>query len=173
MELLEKFRQYLYQHKLKKRISDDHQAVSITTAKKIGILFDATDEKDVMIIRAYKKELINRKKIVRLMAYKDTKIVEQDLGFECFCNKDLAFDRTPLSNRNVTDFIQTPFELLISLHMSPNPSLEFISAASKAKFRIGPYQASSEDAYDLMLYGKHKSLRVFIKTMEEYLEKIS
>jgi hypothetical protein len=173
MSLLTGIKESLYQRKLKQCAKTDRQRLScnLDNARNIGILFDATKETDAQIILSFKKTLQAQRKKVAIMGYKDVKELGEEESFPVFCNKDLSFNQTP-KKQEVLDFIQQPFDLLISLHVDNCQPLEYISAASAAKFRVGHYREGKTDFYDFMVYGKSESLRAVIQQIETYLRKI-
>lgn len=173
MALIEDIKEKLYQRQIK-RLSETktHQSCNLENAKSIGIIFNASKEKEREIVLDYKSRLQREyRKKVRLLAFKDVKELSGEEPFPCFCHKDLNWNQAP-KREDVLEFIEEPFDLLLALHMDDSTPLEFIAATSAAKFRIGHYREEKADCYDLLLYGKGKSLRDFIKQVESYLEKI-
>ena len=173
MSILTGIKENLYQRKLKQCIKIDRETLSCNfdTARNIGILFNATKEADTQIVLSFKRQLGRQRKKVSIMGYKDIKELSEDEKNPVFCNKDLGLNRTP-KKQEVLDFIQKPFDLLIALHADNCQPLEYIAAASAAKFRIGHYRENKTDFYDFMVYGKSQNLNVIIKQMETYLKKI-
>lgn len=173
MSLIADLREGLYQRKLKQcaKTTKKRSATDFDSARNIGLLFDATKEEDVRFVLSYKRELQSQRKRVSLMGFVDSKEPVEDEKYACFCRKDLGLSKTP-KKQEVLDFISEPFDLLIALHTHSSQPLEYLSAASSARFRVGYYQENKEDLYDFMVYGKTKSLRAFIKQMETYLNKI-
>jgi hypothetical protein len=173
MSLLAEIKENLYQRKLKQCSKRDRQTLSCNfdTARNIGILFDASKETDTQIVLSFKRRLLKDRKKVSIMGYKDTKELNADEKHPVFCNKDLGLSQTP-KKEDVLNFIQKPFDLLIALHIDDCQPLEYIAAASAAKFRIGHYRENKTDFYDFMVYGKSENLNVIIEQMETYLKKI-
>lgn len=173
MSLLTGIKENLYQRKLKQCAKTNRQtaACNFDTARNIGILFDATNEANAPIVLSFKRTLQTQRKKVSVMGYKDVKELSEDEKHPVFCNKDLGLSQTP-KKQEVLDFIKQPFDLLIALHIDNCQPLEYIAAASAAKFRIGHYRENKTDFYDFMVYGKSQSLRAIIQQMETYLKKI-
>jgi len=173
MALLTRLKEALYQRKLAQcaKVKKKRIASNFDDARNIGLLFDASNPANVQTVLSYKKELQGLRKKVSLMGYKDVKELSGEDDYPCFCNKDLGLSMTPKA-QEVLEFIQKPFDLLISLHTNTCLPLEYISAASSAHFRIGHYQEDKTDFYDFMIYGKGKTLRALIHQMETYLKKI-
>lgn len=173
MSLLTELKENLYQRKLKKchKTNRETRSCNFDTARNIGILFNANKEEDVKVVLSFKRKLLKERKKVSLMGYKDVNELSEDEKQPIFCNKDLSLNQTP-KKQAVLDFIDVPFDLLIALHVEDCQPLEYIAAASAAKFRIGHYRADKTDFYDFMVYGKSQKLNVVIEQMETYLKKI-
>lgn len=173
MSLLAGIKESLYQRKLKQCTKAERQTLpcNFETARNIGILFDAGNEADVQIVLSFKRTLLAQRKNVSLMGYKDTKELSEAVKYPVFCKKDLGISQTP-KKQEVLDFMAQPFDLLIALHIDNCQPLEYIVAASAAKFRIGHYREDKIDFYDFMVYGKSQSLRAVIQQMETYLRKV-
>ncbi|MCP4438997.1 MAG: hypothetical protein GY810_08655 [Aureispira sp.] len=176
MKLLDGFQQSSFNRKLTKRLAQRPQEVlpvSFQQAKTVGILFDLTElGNNREIILRYKSQLQSDRKTVKLLAYIDEAEVPDGLGFDCFCKKDLSWTSVP-NNPLVEEFIQTPFDLLLSLHTHECSPLEYISAVSHSTFRIGHFQKEKTYCYDFMVYSKSRSVRVLLKQIEHYLEVIN
>lgn len=173
MSLLSGLKEGLYQRKLKQcsKIDKERSSCNFESARSIGIIFNASSENDTKIALGYKRELQRQHKKVRIVGFKDAKELTGNETYPCFCNKDLALNQTP-KKQEILDFIQEPFDLLLALHIGDCQPLEYIAAASSARFRIGHYREDKTDFYDFMIYGKNKSLRALIYQMENYLKKI-
>lgn len=173
MSLLAKLKKGLYQRKLRKCAKENRQRLScnLDNARNIGILFNADSATDTQTVLSFKRNLQTQRKKVSVMAYKDVKELDEEEKYPVFCNKDLGLSQTP-KKQEVLDFIQQPFDLLIALHADNCQPLEYISAASAAKFRVGHYRENKTDFYDFMVYGKSQSLRAIIQQIENYLRKI-
>ncbi|MCH2021925.1 MAG: hypothetical protein MK207_05540 [Saprospiraceae bacterium] len=173
MTIINGLKEGLYQRKIKKCISHTkkRKATNLNNAKSIGLLFHASNDSDIQIVKKYRKELQRQHKKVTWLGYKNIKTLNGNEEFPCFCNKDLGLSMTP-KKASVKQFINQKFDILISLHTKECLPLEYISAASSAYFRIGHYQENKVASYDFMVYGKTKSLRAYIQQMETYLKKI-
>ena len=164
----------LHQKKIKQSLSSTkvRKATNLSKALNIGVLFDASNDKDVLTVLNYTKELKRLGKKVILIAYKNSKTLQGDEQYPCFCNSDLGWSLTPKTSQAL-DFMARKFDLLLSLHTHESLPLEYIASASSAVFRVGHYQENKTHCYDLMIYGKSRSLRAFIIQMEAYMKKIN
>lgn len=173
MAFINTLKDKLYQRQIRRMAKTNvHTSCNFKTARSIGIIFNASNEKEREIVLAYKSRLQREhRKKVRLLGYKDVKELSGEEPFPCFCNKDLNWNQIP-KREDVLEFIGEPFDLLFALHMEDSEPLEFIAATSAARFRIGHYREEKAHCYDLLLYGKGENLQAFIQQVENYLNKI-
>jgi phosphoribulokinase len=155
----------------------EHNTVNFEEAKKIGILYDATEVHDYEFIRNYVKTLRSAThKDVLALGYVDKKTLPHgqfaQYGLDFFTRKQLNFHLFP-SNPIVTNFINEKFDILISFANTQNITFNYIVAMSKAKFRVGRFDKKSTAIFDLMLNVKKDiSLKEFSEEVESFLKKI-
>ncbi len=140
-------------------------------ARKIGLLFDATTPELRPIVLRYAQSLKEKNKEVKMLAFYDDKKIEQNFTFKHFTQKELNFWRYP-SGPIVEEFINQPFDILISLFLEAEPALEYITALSRAHLRVGPYSERTY-CYDLMIENKNQNLPRFIEQVEFLLNKMN
>lgn len=162
---------YLLERKLQqnvvKRYPGDYES-----AKKIGLLFNATDQQQRQTVLSFAKTLESKGKKVQLLAFYDDKKQQPNFTFKHFSQKELNFFRRP-KGLFVDDFIAEPFDILINLFLVEEPALEYISALSKAQLRVGPYTERTY-CYDLMIdTSNRQDLSRFIEQIEFLLNKMN
>jgi hypothetical protein len=153
-----------------------HETVSFDAAKKIGLLYDATEPKNFEIVKEYVKNVRSRQKEVLALGYVDKKELPQNqfaqLGLDFFTRKDLNWQHFPQS-LEVSNFIREPFDIVLNLSDNSVFPLRYIAAVSKAKFRVGRFDESSVPCYDMMIEATPDiELKQFINQAEELLVKI-
>ncbi|MEO0776530.1 MAG: hypothetical protein AAFW73_17220 [Bacteroidota bacterium] len=141
------------------------------SARKIGLLFDATDPERRPIVLQYAQSLKQKNKEVKLLAFYDAKQAQPNFTFKHFTQKELNFWRHP-SGSLVEDFIAQPFDILINLFFDAQAPLEYITALSRAQLRVGPYSERTY-CYDLMIENQSPDLPRFIKQVEFLLNKMN
>lgn len=158
---------------LNKKISNksiQHSSISFEKAKRIGILYDITEMSDSVFVDNYVQVLKKLGKKVELLAYKETIEEGEEPKVECFTKKDSTWYGLPIGE-TVDKFIETPFDILIALHLNPVPQLEIIAALSHANFRVGRYDDSKIESYDLMIdHANNKNLQHFIQQVDKHLK---
>ena len=173
-------RVWLGQHRFMKemkRINRKPEIVSFDEATKIGILYDATDEHDSDSVKNYVKNVrANYKKDILAMGYVDKKALHKSqyaqIGLDFFTRKDLNFQMIPV-NPVVNNFINENFDILINLNSGKCFPLRYISAMSKARFRVGRYSSSNTVYFDMMVKLKGEPpLNTVIEEIEHFLRLI-
>lgn len=157
-QLARKIRSKLGQYRFRKevnRLKVKHEVVTLNDAEKIGLLYDATEEKDYEIIKGYVKNFRSTfKKEILAMGYVDKKQLPQSqfaqYGLDFFCRKDLNFRMIPI-DPIVHNFIKEKFDILIDLSSGNCFPLLYIAATSHARFRIGRYHKSHLNCFDMMI----------------------
>jgi len=160
-----------------KRINRKPEVINFEEATKIGILYDATDERDSDSIKNYIKNIRSvYKKDILAMGYVDKKSTHQSqyaqFGLDFFTRKDLNFRMIPV-NPVVKNFINENFDILIHFELGKCFPLPYISAMSKARFRVGRYSSSTTVYFDMMVNLKGEPpIRTVMDEIEHFLRLI-
>lgn len=172
--MLEFIRSALYKKSLQRVLTTQkrrRQAHNFNSAKKIGILFDATTEKTRHEVMVYASQLVERGKSVRLFGYFKTKQPPESHTFNFFYQKETTWTGVPKSEK-ATAFAQEKFDLLIYLDPEECLPLEWLAAASQASMKVG-YATDRPNDFDLLLETPgDKGLPYFIEQLHLYLDKI-
>jgi hypothetical protein len=154
---------------LKKKYPE-RNPVSLERAKTVGILFNAEDIPSNDSIVAFAQKLKSLQKEVQLLGY----IPKRDFGFnypfQFISDKDRNWYGKPKGD-TTRYFMQNSFDLLINFCADECLPLEYISAVSPAKFRVGFDKAPENANYDLILIPKeNKKISNLIQNLEKYLK---
>ena len=157
-------------------MDQDHEAVGFDEAKKIGILYDATDASNFEIVKAYVKNVRSRQKDILALGYVDRKELPSNqfaqYGLDFFTRKHLNWQMIP-QYTIVSNFMVEKFDILINLTSNSCFPLRYITALSHARFRVGPFDRKNMMCYDLMIDTKgEEGIKVFIEEVENYLRQI-
>ena len=172
-------RKALAGYRLRRELNENkngHQTVNFDAAKKIGLLYDATDMKNFEVVKDYVKEVRSKQKEVLALGFVDKKVLPQNqfaqLGLDFFTRKNLNWQLFP-DSLEVKNFIREPFDIVVNLSDNTIFPLRYIAAVSKAKFRVGRFDTSSLPCYDMMIEAAPETdLKQFIRQAEDYLRKI-
>jgi hypothetical protein len=167
---------YLFKNKLK-GIKRKSAVISLADARKIGILYNATNMKHYELVKQYVKDLRTRfQKDVLALGFVDKKELPPmqfaKLGLDFFTKTSLNWHMIP-HHPIVNNFINSDFDILISLNTEKCFPLQYVAAFSKARFRIGIFDGTNTSSFDMMIdTGDDKSLKNLISHINHYLHKI-
>lgn len=141
--------------------------------KTVGILFDATNPEDYELVKRYVVYLREHRKKVKAIGFFNTKGIHEmtysKLEYDFFSIKELNWFGKP-STAVIKNFINEEFDLLIDLNIQDHFPLKYISALSKANFKVGKYQENETETYDLMIDADNtKTLKYFLRQVDAYV----
>ncbi len=155
------------------------QGFDLEKVKKVGILWDATYEKDFQHLAALNRQLNEMDKTVEVLTWIPGKSVPDrltGLTYMKFLRKgDLNWAFVPVSE-DARKFMGTKFDLLIDINPSSLFQLLFITSVSPAPMKTGPHLSDEPEKlpYDLMIKTeKPFSIKVFLEQAMYYLGMIS
>ena len=160
-----------------KKVNRNREVISFQDATRIGILYDATDEQDSEAVKNYVKNARSIfKKDMLAMGFVDKKVLHKSqyaqVGLDFFTRKDLNFQLIP-SNAVINNFINEEFDILINLNSGKCFPLRYISAMSKARFRVGRFSKSNSVYFDMMVkLAGEPPIRTVIEEIEHFLRLI-
>lgn len=172
MSFLEAFRlrlhRYYLRRELKKNSSVIRQSTPFEEAKKIGILFNASDLEQEKLVLQYVERLRskNHKKVTILGFFDDKE--ERDFSlFKHYSNKDLDWLFRP-KKEDVNYFIDKKFDIVISFLSKPYMHSDYIMALSKAQLRVGR-NSNNTDSFDLIINERQNDPAHFVALVDMYL----
>ena len=148
----------------------DRLPIALHNAKSIGILFSAIDIKQNDIILDFVKQLKHSQKDVQILGYLPKREFGFQYPFPYISNKDISWYGKP--GGGTTGFFErSPFDLMVNFSMEDCLPLEYISAVSLAKFRVGFNKDIQNSNYDLILISNEKqNISNLIQNLEMYLK---
>ncbi|MCK5823812.1 MAG: hypothetical protein KAG96_00205 [Ichthyobacteriaceae bacterium] len=149
---------------------------NLKKVKSIGILFDNKTSNLNTLIEDLSKEFKNTGVVsIYLMGYNIDEINKVDtsgLPTIYFTDGDVGWYGKP-KFKDVLNFVNTPFDLLINLANSDIWTIKFCITMSKSKFKVGDYQNNIE-MYDLMLDMKESNnMATYKNILIKYLRLIN
>jgi len=141
--------------------------------KRVGILFDATNSEDYEIVKRYVVYLREHHKKVKAIGYFTTKeipaLTYSKLEYDFFSNKDVNWFGKPASVI-IDNFINEEYDLLIDLNVSDHFALKYISALSKANFKVGKFDDKDIEIFDMMIDADNtKTVKYFLRQIDTYI----
>ena len=179
MSIVKKTRKKAGEYFLKKEFANvarNVAAVNFEEAETIALIFDATDKDEFEVVKKYIKKLKENKRKVRAIGFYDGKeeptLMSSKLEYDFFSRKQLKWYLKP-NDPIVENFMHEPFDLLINLCMNYKTPLLYVTALSRAKFKVGKAHPKYAPYYDLMLNVEDNiGLQNFIMLAEKYLNMI-
>ena len=148
---------------------------NLESANTITILFDATEPKNIQIVKELVKTLSFGKEIVSALGFvneKDKSFEHMStLHFDFFSNENLNWFGKP-QGMVIDNFIKEDYDILIDLTLTKFYPLTYLAVASPAKFKVGRCRADI-NVFDLSIDNtKDQSLDALIKEITHYLNRI-
>jgi len=126
---------------------------NLSTAQTAGILYDATEEANHLVVKELLKELNAYDIKTEALGYIDKKKREDnyigDNTYSFVCKGDFGFFYS-FKKETIQEFINKPFNLLIVLVKEQPFIIDFLGKYSKAEFKVGKAGLDNE-LYDLMI----------------------
>ncbi len=178
--MLEKLKSKLIARKLKSIQVGENRSVracNLTSAKKIGILYEASEQSQFESVRAFMVNLQKKIPFVRALGYVDAKELSdfhiQPLEYSFFCKKDLNWYGFP-NEEVISDFCNKEFDILICLNIEEKLPLTCLMVRIKANFKVGIYSETNAKWLDMMLSldEENKNMNELIIQTLRYLENI-
>lgn len=177
MKLLDRIKEWLGIRRLLRDLPPDRKPIArnIGLARKVAIVYVVEDEAAHNQVRNYVKRLKEELGLSNIMAlgYSDEKAMPHylhaKLNFDAICQKDLNWYRIPQGN-TVENFVAEEYEVLIDLTLQDRLPIQYITARSRARFKVGRYSESNKRILDMMIdMAGSQSLPQLIQQVHHYL----
>ena len=140
---------------------DDSKIVSL------GVIFCIDEIDDFEIFRTLATSIHVRPNKLKIIAYTEN-IKEAPYFWDtCFHAKDFGWNGK-IKNIELQSFLDTKFDALISYYKNDILELKLLTAASKAKFKIGTFQ-TDERLNDFIIKTPLKAFKTFKTELIKYL----
>lgn len=168
-----KIANYLFLREVGKQ-KRNSESVTFDEAKKIGILYEATSDQHYEIVKQFVKDIRSQQKDVLALGYVDKKELPAmrfaKLGLDFFTRRSINWKMKPMDPM-VNNFINGNFDILINLNTDRCFPLKYVSAMTKARFKIGKYDQKNFPFFDMMIQTSETgSLKDFIVQLTHYLK---
>ncbi|MBL7830067.1 MAG: hypothetical protein JNK41_03500 [Saprospiraceae bacterium] len=174
MQLLKKFKSAILYFKLKTEIQRQKRVSkpkNIEDCKSILILFDADDSFNLkQILKRAQSFRENGKKV--LLCGSTDKSVLNEMPFTPLTKKDVNWYGKPANNTSIAQLLDKEWDCILSLYVSQNPTLDYITAKSQASTKAGFYHQNTafmDIMVDVCNQGFQKSLDdllIILKTIK-------
>ena len=182
MKLFDTIRRYFARNLIRQQLRKPRQvkAVNYGGARSVAIIYREQGEPFFILIKQFVRYLREEQGINKVMAlaYVDHKkqlphYHKHKLRYDYFTRAGINWKFQP-TDPTALKFIGRDYDLLIDFERGNCLPLQYILAASNAKFKVGIYQAAKEDFYDLMLnIRKEDTFDTFINQLNHYLNTLN
>ncbi len=169
---IKQIRRNLYGFLLKRKLAKvktQREVINLEDANFIGMLYNAFDPENTIIVGRLADNLRREGKKVSLLGFVNGQ--NKDFGDEkeFFNKKEVNWMQVPTSTK-VNKFIKTDFDILINAWIGEELSLEYIAALSNAKYRVGQYRPEVTYCNEMMIQiPEKKELQYLIDQISHYL----
>lgn len=166
---------------LKKELESQTRKViakNIKNINKVGIVFNADDERTFKEVKQYVKHLKEEGvKVVKAIGYCSLKempfFLQPSLDFNFIGKKDINWYYKPVGI-DADNFKTEDFDVLIDLTTEKSYPLRFLFGIAAARLKIGKYNDKDEMLYDFMIdVSDGKSIPFFTQQIDHYLSMIN
>jgi hypothetical protein len=173
--MFESLRSTVNRYMLRKELrfhKPERRIVNIAEAKDVAILLDATDVDRTKLINGLADSLRTQYRKIHMFGYYNFPKPALNLNFPHFHRKQLNWWLEPQGHL-VEEFMNRPFDVLINAYCGDNAPLEYISALSNAKYRIGIYDPNKTYLSDVMLkVARPDDLQGYVEQVKHYIYQI-
>jgi len=179
MQFIEDFKQkvgkWVFQRELKTN-KRTKEVCNLDNAQSIGILYDATSDEQIKMVKPFVSYFFDLKKDVKALGYVNSKQLSfhhtPKLQYDFFYQKDLNWYYKP-QNYIIDNFVKKEYDILINLCDSSIIPIKYLVASSIAHFKIGIHEENYE-IYDLMISLKDdKSMEKLMHEIKHYINLIN
>jgi hypothetical protein len=180
MEMFRNFRLLRGKLMLRKKLSRQKRQKfkgNIQTAKKVGIVWDATNPEEFSALTQFHQKMAERNIDVQILGYYPGKIIPDRITairyLTCLKQPDLNYFYRPVT-QEAGKFMNTTFDILFDTNFKNQFPLQYISCLSSAGFKVGIFDNGYDQSpFDLMIEMKPGDLNGFLTEAIRYLEMIN
>ena len=173
-EFIHNIQYFFFKRALKSLLSKNmnHQGMNYNTAQTIGIIYDAGILENEESVHFFVQKLSAKEKEVSILGYLEKVEKGQEIPTHIFTKNDLNWNLIPNTEKAAL-FVSTDFDILICLQNINIPAIEYITAMSNAKFRVGKYFKNKEPYYELMIQDEENgSIKNLIRQIDSFLSNL-
>jgi len=134
----------------------------------MGIIMNADETQDLEAIKTIATALQIRPNKLRIIAFTTSKKVVTYSWETCFNPKDFTWNGK-INNVELQGFLDTEFDVLISYYSKDVLELKYLTAASKAHFKVGIFQLDKR-FNDLIIKTELTNIEAFKAELTKYLK---
>ncbi len=142
---------------------------SISNLKTLAVLIDASQSVNIVSLLKLANELGVKSDKLKVIGYKkDLKEIIDDKEAAYYNDKSFGVNGT-IKNKSLQDFVDTNYDVLINFYEDSLIELDYVAAASKAKFKVG-FTTVDHRINDLIIGATTNDTNLFISELKKYLK---
>ena len=146
------------------------QTIQWDTIKSIGFLLDGSDPIQLRLLLNKLDTYKTDGKKITMLGYVKKLPPFEDENIKWITKKSLSWAGIPKMHM-IKDFIEKDFDILVNTSLESIRPLEFVSAFSNAKLRIGVYSENKTYCYDFMMHlDANADTYTYLDQVEHYLK---
>ncbi len=166
---------YILNKKVKK-IKRNRNVYNLNNAKNIGVIYNATHQENYEIAKKFILDITNQNNNVISLGFVDSKEVlnfyKKNEHTQFFSRKNLNWYGKP-NNPFIEKFISQEFDILIDLSVINDYPIQYITALSLAKFKVGKFK-NKNSYYDFMIdINDKQDIKLLTEQINHYLKIIN
>ncbi|WP_233194490.1 hypothetical protein [Aquimarina sp. I32.4] len=147
----------------------DGKSQSISNLKTLAVLIDASQSINVVSLLKLANELGVKSDKLKIVGYKeDLKEIEDDKDTTYYNDKSFGVTGA-VKRKSLQNFINEDYDVLINFYEKDAIELNYVAAASKAKFKVG-FAAVDNRINDLIIGATTNDTNLFISELKKYLK---
>ncbi|WP_148639379.1 DUF6913 domain-containing protein [Aquimarina longa] len=147
----------------------DHISQGISRLQTLAVLIDASQSVNIVSILKLANELGVKSDNLTVMGYKeDQKEIIDDKDAAYYNEKNFGISGA-IKSKSLQDFVNKDYDVLINFYEKDIIELNYVAAASKAKFKVG-CTAVDNRINDLIIGATTNDTNLFISELRKYLK---
>jgi len=147
--MLKKIQDYSLGRHIQKRLSERDFSQRNTSLRSLGFLIDESLFDNFESLYEFGTDLNLQRKDIKQLTFAETRKKIPTLRHNQITNKEFNW-RGEIHNVDAREFLDYPFDVLISLYIGKHKYLDVLVAESRAKFKIG-FNDGDSRLFDLLL----------------------
>lgn len=142
---------------------------NISNLKTLAVLIDATQSINIVSLLKLANELGVKSEELKVIGYKeDQKEIIDDKDTAYYNDKSFGVNGA-IKSKSLQDFVDKDFDVLINFYEKNSVELNYVAAASKAKFKVGFAEVDNR-INDLIIGSTTNDANLFISELKKYLK---
>lgn len=159
---------WLYTKRLIKTRRATRMHVGFRQAQHIGILYSAGNPQKQQVVRQLAKQLQKMGKQVTGLCYATIPMQQTANDFPTVTQHDLHYWGT-ITHPQAQAFVNTPFDYLFQVDLMGHPILNYLLAKSQAQCRIGYYDPTRTNLFEIMVMFERKDDKEVMTALVEQM----